>query len=345
MMRYARVRMAGMGYELPPVVVSSTALEGRIKPLYDELRIPEGQLAYLTGIRERRWWEPEARLAPQAAQAAERALEAAGVPASALGAVVYGSVCREDHEPATACEIAHLLGAPEDAAVFDLANACLGMLSGVLAVANMIELGQIRAGVVVGCESAREINEAMIAEMLAERSMAHFAKSIATLTGGSGAAAIVLTDGTLGTPGPRLVGGALRAAPAHHDLCRWGPDRREPPRQRELMSTDAVQVLKHGVPLGARTWQAFLPAVGWEAPDRTISHQVGQANRTAILDALGVAHDRDFTTFEYLGNTGSVAVPLTAALAAERGALEPGQRVAWLGIGSGLNCLMLGWDW
>ena len=344
-MRYSRVRMAGLGYELPPVVVSTEALEARIKPLYDDLRIPEGQLAYLTGIRERRWWQPGPPLARLAATAAEHALEAAGVPASALGAVVYGSVCRDDHEPAMACEVAHLLGAPEEAAVFDLANACLGMLSGVLAIANMIELGQIRAGVVVGCESAREINEAMIAEMLAERTMAHFARSIATLTGGSGAAAIVLTDGTLGAAGPRLAGGALRAAPVHHDLCRWGPDRREPPRQRELMSTDAVQVLKHGVPLGARTWAAFLPAVGWDGPDRTISHQVGQANRAAILDALGVAHERDFTTFEYLGNTGSVAVPLTAALAAERGALEPGQRVAWLGIGSGLNCLMLGWDW
>lgn len=345
MMRYARVWMAGMGYELPPVVVTTTALEARIKPLYDDLRIPEGQLAYLTGIRERRWWEPGQRLSAQAAAAAARALEQAQVPASAIGAVVYGSVCREDHEPATACEIAHLLGAPEDAAVFDLANACLGMLSGVLAVSNMIELGQIRAGVVVGCESAREINEAMIQEMLAERSMVHFTKSVATLTGGSGAAAIVLTDGTIGRAGPKLVGGALRAAPEHHDLCRWGPDRREPPRQREVMSTDAVQVLKHGVPLGARTWQAFLPTVGWAAPDRTISHQVGQANRTAILGALGVPPEADFTTFEYLGNTGSVAVPLTAALAAERGALEPGHRVAWLGIGSGLNCLMLGWDW
>jgi 3-oxoacyl-[acyl-carrier-protein] synthase-3 len=334
-----------MGYELPPVVVSTAALEARIKPLYDDLRIPEGQLAYLTGIRERRWWEPETRLAPLAAAAAERALEAAGVPTSALGAVVYGSVCREDHEPATACEIAHLLGAPEDAAVYDLANACLGMLSGILAVANMIELGQIRAGVVVGCESAREINDAMIAEMLAERSMAHFTKAIATLTGGSGAASVVLTDGSFGTKGPRLAGGALKSAPAHHGLCRWGPDRREPPRQRMVMETDAVQVLKHGVPLGARTWSAFLPAVGWDVPDKTVCHQVGQANRTAILEAIGVGPEKDFTTFEYLGNTGSVAVPLTAALAAERGVLVPGQRVAWLGIGSGLNCLMLGWEW
>jgi len=343
-MRYGRVVLGGMGYELAPVVVSSQALEARLKPLYDELRIPEGQLAYLTGIRERRWWEPGQALAPMAAAAARLALDNAGVPASALGAVVYGSVCREEHEPATACIVANELGAPGNAAVYDLANACLGMLSGVLAVANMIELGQIRAGVVVGCESAREINDAMIAEMLAERSLPHYAKSMATLTGGSGAAAIVLTDGSFGA-GPRLVGGAQRSAPQHHALCRWGPDRRDPPRQKMLMETDAVQVLKHGVPLGAATWADFLPAVGWTAPDKTISHQVGHANRTAILEAIKADPADDFTTFEHLGNTGSVAVPLTAAIAHERGTLAPGHKVAWLGIGSGLNCLMLGWEW
>jgi 3-oxoacyl-[acyl-carrier-protein] synthase-3 len=40
-----------------------------------------------------------------------------------------------------------------------------------------------------------------------------------------------------------------------------------------------------------------------------------------------------------------VSLPLTAALAEEREFLRPGDRVGWLGIGSGLNCLMLGLEW
>ncbi|MEB3329459.1 MAG: 3-oxoacyl-ACP synthase III [Candidatus Sericytochromatia bacterium] len=344
-MRFERVRLAGWGHVLPTQRVTSEELEQRLGPVYDTLRVPRGQLVYLTGIRERRWWEPGVRLAPRAAEAAERSLAFAGVPAGALGSVVFGSVCRDAYEPATACEVAHLLGAVGGVEVLDVANACLGMLSGVLHVARRIELGEIRAGVVVGCESAREINDAMIAEMLEDRTMAHFARSMATLTGGSGAAALVLTDGTVGRQGPRLVGGALRAAPAHHALCRWGPDRRVPARQPMLMETDAVPVMREGVPLGATTWAEFLPAVGWDRPDRTISHQVGQANRTAILQAIGVAPELDFVTYDVLGNTGSVAVPITASLASEAGFLAPGHRVAWLGIGSGLNCLMLGWEW
>ncbi|MEK7388097.1 MAG: 3-oxoacyl-[acyl-carrier-protein] synthase III C-terminal domain-containing protein, partial [Elusimicrobiota bacterium] len=53
----------------------------------------------------------------------------------------------------------------------------------------------------------------------------------------------------------------------------------------------------------------------------------------------------DFTTYEYLGNMGTVSLTLTAALAHERGFFQDGDKVGFLGIGSGLNCLMLGWQW
>ena len=51
------------------------------------------------------------------------------------------------------------------------------------------------------------------------------------------------------------------------------------------------------------------------------------------------------TTFETLGNTGSVALPATLAAAVEAGAVRDGERVGLLGIGSGLNCLMLALEW
>ena len=57
-MRYSRVYIDAMGYELAPVVVTSLELEGRLKGLYDTLHLSEGQLEALTGIAERRWWDP-----------------------------------------------------------------------------------------------------------------------------------------------------------------------------------------------------------------------------------------------------------------------------------------------
>lgn len=337
-MRYNRVRLAAFGYELAPNVVTSAELERRIAPVYDKLGLPLGQLEALTGIRERRWWDPGFRLQEGAARAGRKALAKAGMPAEALGALVYAGVCRDGKEPATACAVAAALGTGKDCAVYDVSNACLGVLSAIVDVANRIELGHIEAGMIVSCESAREINESMIAAMLAEPTMERFKPSIATLTGGSGAVAVVLSDGAYGSGEPKLLGGAARAAAEHWDLCRW---------DRDFMRTDAPAVLKHGVELARGTWDKFLHTLSWApAPAaKTICHQVGGPHRAAVLKAFGVAEENDYATYEHLGNMGTVSLPLSAALAHERGFLEGGDKVAFLGIGSGLNCLMLGWEW
>jgi acyl-CoA:acyl-CoA alkyltransferase len=76
-----------------------------------------------------------------------------------------------------------------------------------------------------------------------------------------------------------------------------------------------------------------------------ICHQVGSGHRREVLESIGVDESRDHSTFELFGNIGTVSVPLTAADAAQRGLLHSGDRVGLLGIGSGLNCLMLGVQW
>src|SRR5262249_2532499 len=116
---------------------------------------------------------------------------------------------------------------------------------------------------------------------------------------------------------------------------------------RQFMSTDSVAVLKFGVELGLRTWKAFLGRLGWAAEtiDKVICHQVGDVHRNTILEALGISADKEFSTYPSLGNIGTVSLPLTAALAEEREFLLRGDRVGFLGIGSGLNCLMLGVEW
>jgi 3-oxoacyl-[acyl-carrier-protein] synthase-3 len=347
-MKYSKVYIEALGYELAPVVVTSAELESRLEPLYKTLHFAPGQLQALTGIRERRWWEPGFQLSRGAVAAGKKALAASGVRPKDLGALLYTGVCREQFEPATACRVAAGLGVSGNAAIFDLSNACLGVLNGILEVANRIELGQIKAGLVVSCESARDINDIMISRMLADPRMENFASSLATLTGGSGAVAVLLTDGSFSGSGRRrLRGGMTLAAPEHHALCLWGvaPDGKGGFVQS--MSTDAVNVMNFGVELGLRNWKQFLPEMGWNAGDidRVICHQVGSAHQSAILKTLGIPQDKDFTTYEFLGNMGTVSLPLTAALADERDILEKGDRVAMLGIGSGLNCMMLGIDW
>src|SRR5207248_726030 len=165
-MRYSRVSVDAIGYELAPVVVSTAELEARLQPLYQQLRLPVGQLEAMTGIAERRWWEEGYPLTDGAVAAARKALAAADIRPGDIDVLIYAGVCREQFEPATACHVAAALGVAPGAFVYDVSNACLGVLNGIVDVANRIELGQCRAGLVVACETAREINELTIDQLL-----------------------------------------------------------------------------------------------------------------------------------------------------------------------------------
>src|SRR5262245_35299574 len=370
-MHYSRVYLESIGYEVAPVVISTEELEGRLAPLYQALRLPKGQLEALTGISERRWWPKDYPVSRGATLAGLKALAASNVRASDIDVLIYAGVCREQLEPATACHVAAELGISADAAIYDVSNACLGVLNGIVEIANRIELGQARAGLVVSCETAREINEVVIDQMVETKSMDVFKQAVATLTGGSGAVAVLVVDEELSSARRRqLLGGATKNAPQFHNLCRWGRQRVTSTEDRTLhnaaggllksafdkgmrhivtpfMATDAGSVLKYGVDLGSKTWQAFLAKLGWRVDhlDKVICHQVGTLHRDTILKSLGIPAHKDFSTFEYQGNIGTVSLPLTAALAEEREHLRPGDRVGFLGIGSGLNCMMLGLKW
>src|SRR5262245_15883680 len=222
-MNYNRVHIEAIGYELPPVVVSTAELEARLAPVYQALKMAPGQLELLTGINERRWWEPGFPISLGAAAAAKKALAAADLSATDIDVLIYAGVCREQFEPATACAVAHELKINPNASIFDLSNACLGVLNGIVDIANRIELGQAKAGLVVSAETAREINENVIDRMVRTKSVELFRESIATLTGGSGAVAVLVVSQELSRERRRkLLGGVTQNAPEHNSLCRWG---------------------------------------------------------------------------------------------------------------------------
>ena len=99
--------------------------------------------------------------------------------------------------------------------------------------------------------------------------------------------------------------------------------------------------------MGMTTWKSFLQRLGLAADniDKIICHQVGTPHRDTILKTLGIAAEKEFSTYPFLGNIGTVSLPITAAIAEEREFLLPGNKVGFLGIGSGLNCMMLGVEW
>ncbi len=347
--RYQNVCLESIAYTLPDEVVTSAQIEARLAPLYRRLRLPEGRLELMSGIAGRRFWPPGTLPGEKSAETGEKALQMAGIDRRHVGALVHGSVCRDFLEPATACGVHHRLGLPAECAVYDVSNACLGLLNGMLQVANMIELGQIRGGLIVGTESSRELVESTIEYLNGDTTLTRqdIKSAFASLTIGSGSAAVLLVDGGLSRAGNRLLGGAVRACSDHCELCQGGRSPAPGGQTQTLMQTDAETLMHEGVAAARETFAELLAALGWQTGQiqKTFCHQVGRAHRKLLLDALGLDPAADFTTFETLGNTGSVALPMTLALGVERGHVLPGDRVAMMGIGSGINVVMLGIDW
>ena len=346
-MFFSKVYINSFGYELAPNVVTSDDIETRLEPLYESLHIKKGQLELITGILERRFWDPACKMSEGAIKAGAKAIAASGFSSELIGMLVYGGVCRDNLEPATACAVSDGLGLGPETHVFDVSNACLGVLNGIVLVANAIELGQIKAGLVVACESSRQIIDTTIDRLLETKDMNVFAKTIATLTGGSGAVAVLLCDASVSGQAHRLIGGVARNANRYHKLCLWGPDTGIPAGRLNIMDTDSASVLQNGSALGVKTFKAFMKALSWsdDKPDKIICHQVGATHQKNILEAIGMPKEKDFTTFRHLGNIGTVSLPITAAIASEREFLVKNDLVGFFGIGSGLNCMMLGIEW
>ena len=91
-MLYSKVRIQSFGYELPPNVITSEDLEKRLAPMYRALRFQKGQLEVLTGIQERRFWDPGFTMGQGAIQAGQKAIEASGISTESIGMLIYGGV-------------------------------------------------------------------------------------------------------------------------------------------------------------------------------------------------------------------------------------------------------------
>jgi 3-oxoacyl-[acyl-carrier-protein] synthase-3 len=113
------------------------------------------------------------------------------------------------------------------------------------------------------------------------------------------------------------------------------------------MWTDADALMRQGVRAGKEAYPGFLDATGWAPSEihRTFCHQVGRSHRKLLFETLELDSAIDYPTVEFLGNTGAVALPVTAALGVETGFVKPRDHVALWGVGSGINVVALGVDW
>jgi 3-oxoacyl-[acyl-carrier-protein] synthase-3 len=311
-----------------PRVVTSAEIDDRLSGVYARVGLRPGMMQRLAGIHERRWWNRGTTFADGAAMAGAKAMAEAGVQPGDIGLMVNTSVSRAHLEPSTAVAVHHALGLPSSCQNFDVTNACLGFVNGMQLASAMLESGQIDYALVVNGEDARGIHNATISRLQngtgdAKDVFAQFA----SLTLGSGAAAMVLGRSDAHPEGHRFLGGATRAGSEHHLLCVGDMD---------YMHTDSTGLMNAGLELSRELWAESADDFGWrEGMDRYVMHQVSTVHTKAISSALDIDLDKVPLTFPQRGNLGPAAIPFT--LAGIAGELAQGDRVLLMGIGSGLN--------
>jgi len=333
-MLFQHVAIAGLAHVDAPRRLSSDELNARLKPTLDRLGIKTDVLKDVAGIHARRLWDEGMQASDAATLAGVKALADAGIDPDKVGLLVNTSVSRDYLEPSTASIVSGNLGLPDTCQNFDVANACLAFLNGMDIASRMIERGEIDYALVVDGETANLAYEKTVERLLrVETTEEEFKNELATLTLGSGAAAMVLARAELAPGAPRYKGGVTRAATEWNKLCRGNLDR---------MVTDTRMLLIEGIKLAKKTWIAAKLALGWVADemDEFVIHQVSQVHTAAFVKAFGINPKKVLTIFNEHGNIGPASVPIVLSKLREMGRLKKGSRIALLGIGSGLNCSM-----
>jgi len=341
-MRFENTCIESLAVALPEEIWTSADIEERLRPLYERLKLPAGRLELMTGIHERRVWPAGTRASDASAAAGSAVLAKSAIRPEQVELFIHAAVSRDMMEPATAAFAHRKIGLPATAQIFDVSNACLGFLNSLTLAAGLIESGQIRCALVAAGENSRPLVEQTLATLRTQPLSRNEIKPyFANLTIGSGAVAAVVSHRSLVKGRPhRLLGGVARAATRFSELCQGDTHGAD----ALAMQTDSEQLLIAGVELARETWDEFSRQQGGDF-QRFICHQVGSVHRRKLYETLGLDLSKDFSTFETLGNTGSVALPSTLSAAVEAGAVREGDRIGLLGIGSGLNCLMLALEW
>ena len=333
-MVYRHVAIASVSHIDAPLRLSSADIMLRLQPTLDRLGIRDNLLEDVAGIHERRIWDGPVTPSDAATMAAQKAIAASGVARENIGILINTSVCRDFLEPSTASIIHGNLGLADTCQNFDVGNACLAFLNGMDIAARMIERGDIDYALIVDGETSNAITESTLQRLTSPDATAEdFRGEFASLTLGSGAAAMVMGRSELLPDGHRFLGSVTRAATNFSHLCRGNIDR---------MVTDTRTLLVEGLKLAAKTFQAARASFGWvtEELDEFVVHQISKVHTAAFVDLLGIDPKKVLTVFPQFGNIGPASVPIALSKLEELGRLQKGKRVALLGIGSGLNCSM-----
>lgn len=327
-----------VGIEHPRERVTSRSLmqEARLK---ENFGIADTYLERLTGILERRRAGDDLQPSDLAAAAARQALDRAGIGPREIQFIIYAGVTR-DHciEPSTAHNVQRKLGAAH-AHAFDVSNACLGFMNGILSLDSFLG-GGARYGLVVTGEKGSMFAKSAVRELRKARQGEQVNELLAGLTLGDVGAAVLL--GRKQHPEHGFLGFEFASDGRHADLCWCGGQ-----ETIGAVYTNMPALLKEATELGESVYSSLIRTLNWSNSDLRwyIPHQIGKISFRIHTGITGVPASRMPNSYQRFGNliTGNIPVCLDSVDAG--GELLEGDKIWMAGAGSGVCAGHAGLIW
>ena len=324
-----KVSIVGMGSYVPEKVLTNQDLEEMVDT-------SDEWIHSRTGMRERHVAAPEQATSDLGAEAARRALAAAGLDAADVDLLIVATLSPDMFFPSTACFVQERIGAV-NAACFDLGAACSGFLFALETARNQIAAGAAETALVIGAEKMSAFID------WEDRSTC--------ILFGDGAGAAVLRAGA---EGRGILKSVMGSDGALADLLRTPGGGSRMPFSQEVLDQRAHylkmqgrEVFKHAV---TRMGEAVVQALeknGLTTDDVAcfIPHQANVRIIDAIAKRLGVA-DRMYCNVDKYANTSSAALAIALDEAVRDGTVKKGDLVALTVFGGGFTwgATVLEWD-
>jgi 3-oxoacyl-[acyl-carrier-protein] synthase III len=307
-------RIVGTGSYLPARVMTNHEFAAR-------LETSDAWIRERTGIVQRHIAEKSQTSSDLALQAAQRALDTAGVAAAAIDLIVVATSTPDYVFPSTACLLQAKLGVKGSAA-FDVQAVCSGFVYGLATADALIKTGTYKRALVIGAEVFSRIldwndrgtcvlfGDGAGAVVLAADSQPGVHASILRADGSHA--------GILSVPG-NVSGGAIVGTPF---LKMDG----------QAVFKFAVRVLEESARETVAAAKMSLEDVDWLIP-----HQANVRILEATARKLGLAREKLVVTVDHHGNTSAASVPLALDEYIRAGKIRAGQRVLLQGVGGGFT--------
>lgn len=310
--------VTGVGAYLPPGIVTNDDLAKVVDT-------SDAWIVERTGIRSRRKAAADQATSDLGAEAARRALEAAGLASSQIDLIVVATTTPDLTFPATATIIQRKIGAPVGIA-FDVQAVCSGFVFALGVADSFLARGLARRALVIGAECMTRLMD--------------WSDRGTCVLFGDGAGAVVLeaSEGSGKTSDRGVLGLALRADGAKQDLL-YVDGGVSTNGQVGKLRMQGNQVFRHAVVNIAEAVVAAAEAAGVEMAeiDWFIPHQANQRILDGVARRLGIESSRVISTVERHANTSAASIPLALAEGVSDGRVRPGQLLLLEAMGGGLT--------